>query len=106
MYIGIVSTAGAFYLWNKGMEIVDAGSGGLFFFFQPLAGTLLGWLFLGEHVGIIFWVGATLILIGVLLVAKEPSAVAGSSGQDIKYPVSIKQRDAGIDIRVGEGSQG
>jgi len=71
LYLGIVSTAGAFYLWNKGLHMVDAATGGLYFFFQPLVGTLLGWLFLGEHVGIAFWLGAILIIGGVLLVTKE-----------------------------------
>lgn len=72
LYIGIVSTAGAFFLWNKGLQMVDAASGGLYFFFQPLSGTLLGWLFLGEQVGITFWIGAALILSGVFLVLTEP----------------------------------
>lgn len=71
LYLGIVSTAGAFYLWNKGLQMVDATTGGLYFFFQPLVGTLLGWLFLGEQVGITFWIGALLIIGGVLLVIKE-----------------------------------
>lgn len=71
LYIGIVSTAGAFYFWNKGLQMVDAATGGLYFFFQPLVGTLLGWLFLGEQVGITFWIGTLLILGGVLLTVKE-----------------------------------
>lgn len=71
MYVGIVSTAGAFYFWNKGLQMVDAATAGLYFFFQPLAGTLLGWFFLGEQVDITFWIGAVLIAAGVLLVVKE-----------------------------------
>jgi drug/metabolite transporter (DMT)-like permease len=71
LYLGIVSTAGAFYFWNKGLQMVDATRGGLYFFFQPLVGTLLGWLFLGEEVGFTFWIGTLLILSGVLLVIKE-----------------------------------
>lgn len=71
LYIGTVSTAGAFFLWNKGLQIVTATSAGLYFFFQPVVGTLLGWLFLGEQVGLTFWIGALLILSGVLLVIKE-----------------------------------
>lgn len=71
LYLGIVSTAGAFYLWNKGLQMVDAAAGGLYFFFQPLVGTLLGWLFLGEQVGMTFWLGALLIIGGVSLVIKE-----------------------------------
>ena len=71
LYMGTISTAGAFYFWNKGLQLVDAGSGGLYFFFQPLVGTLLGWLFLGEQVGWSFWLGAVLIFTGVLLVIRE-----------------------------------
>jgi drug/metabolite transporter (DMT)-like permease len=72
LYLGIVATAAAFFLWNKGLRMVNAARGGLFFFFQPLAGTLLAWLFLGERVGITFWIGAILILGGVFLVVQEP----------------------------------
>ena len=71
LYMGTVSTAGAFYFWNKGLQLVEAGSGSLYFFFQPLVGTLLGWLFLGEQVGWSFWLGAALIFAGVLLVIRE-----------------------------------
>ncbi|BET16574.1 hypothetical protein RBIBE_05640 [Bacillus velezensis] len=51
--------------------MLNAASGGLFFFFQPLSGTLLGWLLLGETIGGIFWIGAALIVSGVVLVMKE-----------------------------------
>ena len=71
LYLGMVSTAGAFFFWNKGLQMVDATRGGLYFFFQPLVGTLLGWLFLGEQVGFAFWIGTLLILSGVLLIIKE-----------------------------------
>lgn len=71
LYLGVVSTAVAFFLWNKGLQMVDAARGGLYFFFQPMAGTLLGWFFLGEHVGMLFWIGSVLILSGVLLVVKQ-----------------------------------
>ncbi|KPV42295.1 DMT family transporter [Alicyclobacillus ferrooxydans] len=63
LYLGVISTAGAFFLWNKGLQMLDASSGGLFFFFQPLIGTFLGWLILGEVVGISFWLGAALIVV-------------------------------------------
>ncbi|NMP23956.1 DMT family transporter [Sulfobacillus harzensis] len=71
LYLGIISTAGAFFLWNQGLKMVDASSGGLYFFFQPLVGTFLGWLVLGEQVSWTFWVGAAFIVLGVLLVIRE-----------------------------------
>lgn len=71
LYLGIVSTAGGFLLWNRGLQLLNASSGGLFFFFQPVVGTFLGWLILGENIGVTFWLGSGFILIGVLLVIKE-----------------------------------
>lgn len=68
LYLGIVSTAGAFFLWNKGMELMDAGIGSLFFFFQPVVGTFFGWLFLDEVLNNNFFIGGLLILIGVFVV--------------------------------------
>jgi drug/metabolite transporter (DMT)-like permease len=71
LYLGIISTACGFLLWNRGLQMLNASSGGLFFFFQPVVGALLGWLILGENIGITFWIGTILILSGVLLVIKE-----------------------------------
>lgn len=71
LYLGVVSTAGGFLLWNRGLQMLNASSGGIFFFFQPVVGTLLGWLLLGEKIGIMFWIGSFLILIGVLFVIRE-----------------------------------
>ncbi|WP_297988030.1 DMT family transporter [uncultured Anoxybacillus sp.] len=70
-YLGIVSTAGAFFLWNKGMEMMDAGVGSLFFFFQPLVGSLFGWLFLHEQLRLSFWIGGAFIIIGVVIAVFE-----------------------------------
>ncbi|ULT59583.1 DMT family transporter [Neobacillus drentensis] len=71
LYLGIISTACGFLLWNRGLQMLNASSGGLFFFFQPVVGALLGWLILGENIGVTFWIGSTLILTGVLFVIKE-----------------------------------
>lgn len=71
LYLGIVSTAGGFLLWNRGLQMLNASSGGIFFFFQPVVGTLLGWLVLGENIGVTFWIGSILILTGVLFVIIE-----------------------------------
>lgn len=36
LYLGVISTAGTFFLWNKGLQLVEASSGGLFFFSNHL----------------------------------------------------------------------
>lgn len=70
-YLGVAATAFAFYLWNEGLRRVEAGSASVYFFFQPLVGAILGYLFLGETVGIGFFVGMILIFLGVYCVMRE-----------------------------------
>ncbi len=69
LYLGVVSTAGAFYFWNKGMQLVEAGVGSMFFFLQPVVGAFFGWLLLGERLGSSFFIGGSLILLAVLIVS-------------------------------------
>ncbi|HDR6287943.1 MULTISPECIES: DMT family transporter [Bacillus] len=71
LYLGIVSTAGAFFLWNKGLELIDASIGSLFFFFQPIVGSLLGWLLLNETLNSNFFIGGILIICSVLITTFE-----------------------------------
>lgn len=71
IYLGVVSTAGAFFLWNKGLELMDAGIGSLFFFFQPLVGSFLGWLLLNEKLDVNFFIGGFLIMMGVVIVTLQ-----------------------------------
>ncbi|NVN89406.1 MAG: EamA family transporter [Desulfuromonadales bacterium] len=73
LYLGVVATAGAFYLWNKGLSLVEAGTGSVFFFLQPVVGALLGWLVLGEQLTPSFFTGGGVILLAVL-VASLPSS--------------------------------
>lgn len=65
LYLGIVSTAGAFVMWNRGLQLMPASSSGLFFLLQPIVGTLLGWLLLGEALTWNFLLGALLIIVSV-----------------------------------------
>ncbi|WP_018662693.1 DMT family transporter [Heyndrickxia acidiproducens] len=74
LYLGIVSTAGAFFLWNKGLEIMEAGSGSLFLFLQPVVGSFLGWLLLHENLNNRFFLGGSLILIAIAVsIIAEPA---------------------------------
>ena len=71
LYLSIVSTAGAFFLWNKGLELMDASIGSLFFFFQPIVGSLLGWLLLNETLNSNFFIGGMLIICSVFITTFE-----------------------------------
>lgn len=68
LYLGIVSTTLGFVMWNKGLQLMNAASSGLFFLFQPVVGTLLGWLVLGETISWGFVFG-TMMIIGSVWVS-------------------------------------
>lgn len=72
LYLGIISTAVAAYLWNRALELLEAGVASLTFFAQPLVGTLLGIVFLGERLTPTFLLGGTLIVLGVALAIDRP----------------------------------
>jgi len=67
LFLGIVSTAIAMFLWNYAFSQLPASAASLTFFAQPVVGTLLGWLFLGETITPLFLVGGLLIGIGLVI---------------------------------------
>ena len=67
LYLGLVSTALAMYLWNKSLALLEAGLVSVLFFAQPIVGVGLGALFLGERLGLTFWIGAILISVGLII---------------------------------------
>lgn len=66
LYLGIVSTAVAMWMWNRAFALVDASVASLFFFAQPLVGTLLSALLLNQQMTTNLWIGSALIVAGVL----------------------------------------
>jgi len=71
LYLGIVSTAGAMWFWNRAFALVDAGTASLTFFAQPLVGALLGALVLGQSLTGAAVIGGLLIAAGVLLAMRR-----------------------------------
>ena len=73
LFLGIISTALAMVLWNTAFAFVDASLASLTFFAQPVVGTLLGWLFLGEQITPLFLLGGFLIGLGLIISSRAPS---------------------------------
>lgn len=71
LFLGVISTALAMILWNTAFTVLDAGTASLTFFAQPVVGTFLGWLFLGERITSLFILGGILIGIGLVLSSTE-----------------------------------
>jgi drug/metabolite transporter (DMT)-like permease len=66
LYLGIISTAIAMFLWNYAFAKLPAAVASLTFFAQPLVGTLLGWLLLGEQITPLFIFGGLMIAAGLV----------------------------------------
>lgn len=73
LFLGIISTALAMFLWNYAFAVLPAASASLTFFAQPVVGTLLGWFFLGEQITPLFTLGGLLIGVGILISAEQTS---------------------------------
>ncbi|QDX41864.1 DMT family transporter [Salarchaeum sp. JOR-1] len=70
-YLGLASTAAAWYVWYKGLEFVPAGTVAVFYFVQPVVGISLGSILLGEQIGSGFALGSLVIALGVWVVSRE-----------------------------------
>jgi drug/metabolite transporter (DMT)-like permease len=71
LFLGIISTALAMVLWNNAFALMDASLASLTFFAQPVVGTVLGWLFLGERITPLFLFGGFLIGLGLVISSRE-----------------------------------
>ncbi len=67
LFLGIVSTAGAMFLWNYAFAVLPASTASLTFFAQPVVGALLGWATLGERITPLFLVGGACIAAAIFL---------------------------------------
>lgn len=72
LYLGVISTAGAMWLWNRAFALIDASMASLTFFAQPLVGTLLSIVLLGQQLQSTHVIGGVLIVTGVLLSVITP----------------------------------
>lgn len=68
-YLSVFATALAWYLWYKGLEYVDSSTVAVFFFAQPVVGSALGALFLGEELGPQFFAGGLVMAVGLYVVS-------------------------------------
>lgn len=71
LFLGIISTAVAMFLWNYAFAQLPASTAALTFFAQPIVGTILGWFFLGETITPLFVLGGVMIGIGILISSRE-----------------------------------
>ena len=71
LFLGIISTAIAMFLWNFAFAELPAAVASLTFFAQPVVGSLLGWFFLSEKITPLCILGGVLIGIGIIISSRE-----------------------------------
>ncbi|WKZ34141.1 MAG: DMT family transporter [Anaerolineales bacterium] len=71
LFLGIISTAIAMFLWNYAFAELPAALASLTFFAQPVVGSLLGWFFLAEKITPLFITGGVLIGAGILIATRD-----------------------------------
>src|SRR2546422_1008688 len=69
LYLGAVTTAGAYALYTAGLRHVPASAAGVASLLEPLTATLLGVILFGERLGVAGWAGAVLLLGALVLLA-------------------------------------
>ncbi|MFE2170269.1 DMT family transporter [Streptomyces sp. NPDC059447] len=67
LYVGVFSSAVAFFAWNKAISIIGAARAGVVYYLQPVCVAGLGFLLLGEQTGPAQLLSMVLILGGVML---------------------------------------
>jgi drug/metabolite transporter (DMT)-like permease len=67
LYVGVASSAVAFFAWNKAIALIGATRAGLVYHLQPVCVALLSWALLGETTGPPQLLSMALILGGVVL---------------------------------------
>jgi len=67
LYVGVASSAVAFFAWNKAIGLIGAARAGAVYYLQPVCVALLSWAVLGEQVGWTQALSMALILGGVVL---------------------------------------
>ncbi|POX53563.1 EamA family transporter [Streptomyces sp. Ru71] len=71
LYVGVASSAVAFFAWNKAVALVGPTRAGVVYYLQPVCVALLSWAVLGEAIGVWQVLCMALILGGVMLGASS-----------------------------------
>lgn len=67
LYLGALPSAGAYLLWNKALQKMEASQAAVFINLVPLVGVATAAIFLGERPGAVQLAGGAVVLLGVWL---------------------------------------
>ena len=76
LYLGVCCSWLSYTLWNKGMTSVSANFSGMLIASEPVFGTLLAVLVLGERVSALSWLGILLVIAATAASVAMPKLLA------------------------------
>ena len=76
LYLGVCCSWLSYTLWNKGMTSVSANFSGMLTAFEPVFGTLMAVLVLGEQVSVLSWLGILLVIAATAASVAMPKLLA------------------------------
>ncbi len=82
---GLLCTASTTFLWNWGLKRVPASRAGVFLNLEPMIGSLLGIVFLGEHLGVIAWFGGAMIVGAAITLTSRPGSQSEACPKSLEY---------------------
>ncbi len=72
IYIGAITMSFAYYLWAYVLDHMEVSQASLYAYGIPFVSAILSGLFLDEQYTFTFWIGAALIVLGVMFARKPP----------------------------------
>jgi DME family drug/metabolite transporter len=82
VWLGVVTTALAYWLFTVGLAQVRATTAGTLSLAEPLAAALIGVLLLHEHLSPVGWAGGALILTGMITMCLPPRLIPRRTATD------------------------
>lgn len=70
-YLGVLASFYAYIIWYQGVDVIGPVKTSTFQYFNPLFGSVIAMVFLGETLSILFLVGGLMIISGVILVNRS-----------------------------------
>jgi len=78
IYLSLAVTALAYYLFLYGLQHLPAGAGSLVFFVKPVMASMLAFWVLHESITLLFGLGATVIILGLVVYTNTSSKSASA----------------------------
>ncbi|MEM4405739.1 MAG: DMT family transporter [Candidatus Methanomethylicaceae archaeon] len=69
--LGLLCSAVAYLFWYKALELLPASEAGSYLFLIPVIASTLAYFILGERLDLLFFVGALLVIIGVIMTTRS-----------------------------------